>query len=236
MDNTLPTSKTILIPDVLLSYAYLAQPYTPRTKAGDKPAKPQFTVHGIFARGSAAEQLITATIVEICKNAWGEAPMDQAVVQPDQSTKVVSMPAWRAMLTQFKNEQKLPMRDGNRRKPIAEPYKDNLFIAANNPSRPRILVTRGGTNVEIGPDDPQFPYSGCRANISVDVWAQGTPKKPSEFGSRINAQLAGVQFLAHGKKLGGGGRIAQLDEFGICPADADAPPPGVAAEESESLV
>ena len=119
---------------------------------------------------------------------------------------------------------------------IRDRYKNNLFIAANNPSRPRIVVTRGGVNIEIGPDDPQFPYSGARGNLIVDIWGQGTKAKPNEFGPRVNAQLAGVQFLAHGAKLGGGGRLAQLDEFGICPADADAPAPGASPTENESLV
>lgn len=234
MDTSLPTNKTIVVPDVLFSYAYLTQPYTQRVKAGEKPKPPQFTCHGVFPRGSAPEQIITAAIVEVCKNAWGADIVEQAVVQPDGSTIVKTMPKWQAMLTQFKQENKLPMRDGNRRSPLAEPYKNNLFISANNPSRPRIVVTRGGQNVEIGPDDPQYPYSGARGNLVLDIWAQGHPRKPNEFGSRVNAQLAGVQFLAHGPKLGGGSRVANLEEFGICPADADAPPPG--AVENESLV
>lgn len=236
MDTSLPTNKTIVVPDVLFSYLYVKTPYTPRQRAGDKPQKPQFTAHGVFPRGHAAEQIITGAIIEVCKNSWGSAIVDQAVVQPDGTTIVKQMPRWQAMLTQFKQENKLPLRDGNRRQPLADPYKNNLFIACNNPSRPRVAVTRGGVNVEIGPDDPQYPYSGARGNLIVDIWAQGTPTKPNEFGSRINAQFAGIQFLAHGSKLGGGSRVAALDEFGICPADADAPPPGASPTENESLV
>jgi hypothetical protein len=235
MDTSLPTNLTVVVPDVLLSYCYVAQPYMPRT--GNR--EPSFCTHGVFSRGHAAEQIVTATIVEICKNAWGSKMVEQAVMQPDGSTIIKQMPEWQAMLTQFKQENRLPLKDGNKRKPLADPYKNNLYVSANNPSRPRIVVTRGGVNVEIGPDDPMFPYSGARGNLIIDFWAQGCPAKPVKdptWGSRINAQLAGIQFLSHGSRLGGGGgRAANLDEFGICPADADAPPPG-AAVENESLV
>ena len=234
MNTSLPSNKTIVVPDVLLSYAYLAQPYVGKDNQGKD--KPTFCSHGVFARGHAAEALISGAIAEIAKNAWGEDIVEQAVIQADGSTAIQKMPKFKAMLVQFKQENKLPLRDGNRRQPLQDPYKGNLFISANNERRPKIAVTRGGVNTEIGPDDPQFPYSGCRANLIVDLWCQGTPSKPSKWGSRINCQLVGVQFLAHGQKLGGGGRVADLSEFGICPADADAPPPGAAPVEAGSLV
>jgi hypothetical protein len=224
-----PTSLTVVIPDVLLSYCYLAQPYQGKPDKTGKVPKAQFTTHGVFAREHAANKLITDAIITVAKNAWGEELTEQAVIQADGSSIIQQMPKWQAMIQQFKQENKLPLRDGNRRQPIAEPYKNNLFISMNNERRPKVVVTRGGVNIEIGPDDPQYPYSGCRANLICDIWAQGHPKKPNAFGSRINAQWAGIQFLAHGTKLGGGGRTADLDEFGICPADADAPPPGASA-------
>src|SRR5689334_21052681 len=105
MDTSLPINKTILVPDVLFSYCYVAQPYQPR----DPKQKPSFCSHGVFARGAAADQIITAAVVEICKNAWGSSMVEQAVNQPDGSTIVKQMPAWQAMLTQFKQENRLPL-------------------------------------------------------------------------------------------------------------------------------
>lgn len=233
MDTSKPINKTITIPDVLFSYLYVKEPYTPRTGNG----KPSFCGHGVFARGSAAEQIVTAAIIEICKNAWGDEPVDAAVKQLDGSTVLQKMPKWKAMLQSFKDDNRLPLKDGNKRSPIVEPYKNNVYISANNPSRPRVVVTENGVNVEIGPDHPHWPYSGARGNLVVDLWAQGCPAKPVKdptWGSRINAQLAGVQLTAHGKRIGGGGRLANMDEFGLHAPDADAPPPG--APEEESLV
>jgi hypothetical protein len=131
-----------------------------------------------------------------------------------------------AVIVQLKGQDKLCIHDGNITKGGADPYKDMLFISASNERRPEILVTRNGVNVKIDASDPMYPYSGCRANLIVDLWPQSPDGKPSKWGKRINATLAGVQFLQHGVPLGGGGRVAKLEEFPTVEtsgADAAAP-------------
>lgn len=235
--QTLPISKQVILPDVLLSFAYLARARVNKNAEGKVTEK--FELDAVFAPIHAALKIMKDAMNEIAKNAWGEAPMKIGVAdQATGVTNVVEMPAYRAMLQQFQTDKRLPLKDGNRRKKIEAPYEGNLYVHASNARRPRIVVTRQGVNVEIGHDDPMFPYSGCRANVIVDLWCQGCPAKPAppDFGSRINASLIGVQFLAHGEKFGGGGRIASLDEFGICPADADSPAPVAAASGATSLI
>lgn len=240
------TSKTIAIPDVLLSYLYCAQPKT-NTDPKTQKVSHTFEVDGVFPATHPAFNLIRETMREVAKAAWGEAQAQFPFGTPDANTgqaTMVSMPNWQGVLQGLSQEGRIPLRDGNRRTKPEEPYTGNFYLAARLGAKPgvqpRVAVTRGGVNVEIKPDDPQYPYSGCRGNLIVEVWAQGANGKPSPYGKRINCSFKGVQFLAHGTRFGGGGtRAASLEEFGICPADADAPAPGVgtqAANAGPSLI
>jgi hypothetical protein len=229
--QTSSTNKTLVIPDVLFSYLYCAQPHdSTDPKTGKKNSN--YCADGVFDAKHPAFELIRGAMREVAKNAWGEAPTQFPYGPADPNTgqmSMVTLPNWEGVLKGLSLENKIPLRDGNRRNKQEEPYTGNFYLAARASRQPRVVVTRGGVNVEIKPDDPQYPYSGCRGNLVVDIWVQGTNSKPSPYGRRINCQLTGVQFLAHGARFGGGGRNASLDEFGICPADADAPMPGAAA-------
>jgi hypothetical protein len=231
------TNKTVVLQDVLFSYLYCAQPYVGKSAEGKETRT--YCVHAVFPATHPAFATVREAMREVAKAAWGEAlamfPFGPADANGQAS--MIQLPTWEGKLRGFQQENKIPLRDGNRRTKQEEPYTGNFFVAANSTRQPRVVVTRGGVNVEIKPDDPQYPYSGARGNVIIDIWAQGANGKPSKFGQRINAQLTGVQFLAHGQKFGGGGRIATMDEFGLCPADADAPPPGVqAAAGAPSLI
>lgn len=238
MNGQPQTSKTIVLRDVLLSYAYLAQPFVGKNSEGKETKT--YCAHGIFPTTHPAFELIRNTQREVAKNAWGDAPGQFPFGAVDPNTgqaAMITLPTWEGMLRGFMLENKIPLRDGNRRPKQEEEYKGSFFLSANSSRQPRIVVTRGGVNVEIKPDDPQYPYSGCRGNLIVDIWAQGAQGKASKFGKRINAQLTGVQFLAHGQKFGGGGRQANLEEFDIAPADADAPAPtGATSNGGPSLI
>jgi hypothetical protein len=228
-----PTSKTIVVPDVLASYLYTAQPKENKDRVTGKVSY-SYEVDGVFAATHPAFEIIRSAMREVAKNAWGETPAQFPYGPQDPTTgqmAMVTLPTWEGVLRGLQLENKIPLRDGNRRNKQEEPYTGNFYLAARSSRQPRVAVTRGGVNVEIKPDDPQYPYSGCRVNLVVEIWAQSPNGKPSPYGRRINCQLAGVQFLAHGKRFGGGGRVASLDEFGICPADADAPMPGAAAAQ-----
>jgi len=202
---------TVLLEDVLLSYAYLAAPYG--SKQPDGTIKLTYTTHAVFKPESKAHLAMRKGILEVAALGWGA----QA----------------EATIIQLKGQDKLCLHDGNITKGGADPYKDMLFVSASNERRPKILVTRNGVNTEIGPDDPMFPYSGCRANALVDLWPQSPDGKPSQWGKRINATLTGVQFLSHGTPLGGGGRVATPEEFPtVETAGADAAAPAAAGGSS----
>jgi hypothetical protein len=238
--QTSPTSKTIVVPDVLFSYLYTAQPQENKDPKTGKVSK-SYCVDGVFAAAHPAFKLIRETMREVAKNAWGEAPTQFPYGPADPNTgqmSMVTLPNWEGVLKGLSLENRIPLRDGNRRTKQEEPYTGNFYLAARSSRQPSVAVTRGGVNVLIDPSDPQYPYSGARGNLIVDIWVQGTNNKPSPYGRRINCQLTGVQFLAHGTRFGGGGRVASIAEFGICPADADAPMPGAAPAQSgaESLV
>jgi hypothetical protein len=208
MNATNDRNVSVLLPEVRLSYAYLAQPYVGRGDNGN--AKASFTAHGLFKAGSAAHNAIREAIRKCAAAGWG--------AQAD------------SVLQQLQGQDKLCLHDGNVTKGGADPYKDMLFVSSSNSRKPRCLVTRNGVNVEIGPDDPMFPYSGCWANVMVDIWPQGADGKPSQFGKRINATLTGVQFLRHDEAFSGGGRVAKAEEFPqMETAGADAPAPSAAA-------
>lgn len=200
---------TVLLPEVRLSYAYLATPYVGKPEPGKTP-KASYTAHGLFKANSPAHLALKEAIRKTAALGWG--------AQAD------------AVLAQLAGQDKLCLHDGNITKGGAEPYKDMLFVSASNERRPRILVTRNGVNVELAVDDPMFPYSGCWANLLLDIWPQSPDGKPNQYGKRINATLTGVQFLRHDEAFGGGGRIASPEEFPtVETAGADAAPPAAAA-------
>ncbi len=214
MNANVNRNVSVLLQDVLLSYAYLAQPYA--GKNDDGSVKLSYVTHAIYKPGSANHIAMSEAMRKTAAIGWGA----QA----------------EAVLLQLKGQDRLCQHDGNISKGGAEPYKDMLFVSASNSRRPRILVTRGGVNVEIGADDPMFPYSGCRANVMIDLWPQSADGKPNKFGKRINATLTGLQFVAHGEPLSGGGRIATPDEFpNVETSGADAPAPS-AAPGGSSLI
>lgn len=231
------TSKTVILRDVLFSYLYLAQPFKGKNDKGQDTFT--YCGHGIFPATHPAFELVRQAMRDVAKAAWGEAPgqFPFGAVDANGQAAMIQLPTWEGMLRGFSLENKIPLRDGNRRPKQEEEYKGMFYVSANSSRQPRVVVTRGGVNVEIKPDDPQYPYSGARGNLIVDIWAQGAQGKASKYGKRINAQLTGVQFLAHGQKFGGGGRQAAIDEFELAPADADAPAPtGAASNGGPSLI
>lgn len=196
----------VLLERVRVSYLYAFHPFIGKDDAG-KDSK-TYCVHALFDRGDANHVKVSAAIQKVVQ-AWGVNAQ--------------------AVLTQMKAQDKLCLHEGNISKMGKEEYKDKLYVSANGSRKPTVVVSRGGVNVEIGPDDPYAPYSGCWANVQFAIYPQNPPGKPNKWGNRVNAQFMGIQFLEHGEAFGGGGAIAKPEEFPVQEtAGADAPPPSAA--------
>lgn len=130
----------------------------------------------------------------------------EAVKLIDAACKKVAQARWgtkaETVLSQLKAADRLPVHDGALKTGSAG-YAGNLYVNANNKAMPRIL-DRDRTVLTQADGKP---YSGCYVNALIDVWTQD-----NKFGKRINAGLAGVQFLRDGERLAGGS-IASIDEF-----------------------
>lgn len=105
-------------------------------------------------------------------------------------------------LRSLKKAGKVCIKDGDSKD--YDGYAGNLFINARNDKRPRIVDTDG---TQLTAEEGR-PYSGCYVDVIFDIWAQD-----NNFGKRINASLAGVQFRKHGDAFGGGGTPLSDDAF-----------------------
>lgn len=184
----------LLLNNVRLSYFYGFKPYQ------GEDGKPSYCAHLIIPRDHPQLSALTGMIKKVAKEVFG--------VEADQ------------VLATLKAQDKLCLHNGDITKAGQEAYAGKLYVSANNKIKPRIVATVGGINQEIDESSDFAPYSGCKANAVVIIWAQN-----NKWGKRINAQLTGVQFVAHDKRLGGGGKAASLDEFGVVATDADGAAP-----------
>lgn len=124
-----------------------------------------------------------------------------------------------AMLEALAGQDRLCLHKGNISKPGADGYKDMLYVSASSKKRFTIV---DGDRTPLTAESGR-PYSGCYANAIVQIWAQN-----NQYGKRINAQVAGVQFLRHGESFGGG-RVAAPEEFSsVSAAGADSAAPATA--------
>lgn len=82
-------------------------------------------------------------------------------------------------------------------------FDDAFYLRARNEVQPLLLdhnaeeVGRGGTGA---------PYSGCFANVQVDLWLQA-----NTFGKALRCKLLGVQFVRDGEAFAGGARADKSD-------------------------
>jgi hypothetical protein len=198
--------------DVLLSFVFIYKPY--RSNDG----KETYTAHGIFTPDHKQFAALQKLIRDVA----------QAKFKDETET----------VLSQLKAQDKLCVHRGNVSKPGRTEYKDKLFIScsrnASDPPPPNAVATVNGANMKTDARHPLAVYSGCRGRIMFNVWAQNNTG--DKGGKRINAGLMGLQFLDHGPRLSGSGRVASADEFGIVASDADAASPQAASGDTESLL
>src|SRR5689334_11883242 len=78
MNASVNRNVTVLLPDVLLSYAYLAVPFG--SKQEDGTVKLTYTTHGVFKPESAAHKALREGIMKVAAMGWG-AQAEAVIVQ-----------------------------------------------------------------------------------------------------------------------------------------------------------
>lgn len=149
--------------------------------------EPKFSASFIFPRDHAAVAALGAMIVKVATDKWKEKAGE--------------------VLTMLKAADKLAVHDGDAKANYAG-YAGNLYVNASNKVKPLVVDTDPKRTLTAM--DPR-PYSGCYVNAIVELWAQD-----NKYGKRINASLAGVQFIRDGERLSGGG-IASANDFAPMP-------------------
>lgn len=196
-----------------LSFARLNKP-----EAFNGQGKPRYTASFIIEPGSKAEKDLVSAMKFVAVDEWGEANGKKT---------------YEALV----RTQKTCLNDGNNKPDIAE-YQDMLVIngAAQVGAPPSLVYTKNGKNVAIDDDEREnqsIIYSGCMVNVRLNIWAQD-----NDFGKRINAGIAGVQFAGDGDRLGGSAS-ASINEFDTVEVEPDNVPQNEAdmfdstAEESD---
>ncbi|KAK1548916.1 hypothetical protein Q3G72_030152 [Acer saccharum] len=154
--------------------------------------EPAFSASMILPKDHPQLPAINAAILETAKAKWG-AKTD-------------------AMMKQMKATDKLALHDGDTKSQY-DGFEGNLFIAARTKTRP---LTIGRDKAPVTEEDGVL-YSGCYANVSIELWAQD-----NNYGKRINAQLGGIQFVKDGDAFAGGGSAADESDFDELEEGADA--------------
>jgi len=92
-----------------------------------------------------------------------------------------------------------------------EEYEGKFVLSASCKRRPTVVKAEDGQLVPVQEDDGLI-YSGCVANVNVNLWAQD-----NKYGRRINCELVAIQWKSEGTPLGGGGisREAALKGFDL---------------------
>lgn len=193
--------------DAMLSFVFIYKPY----KSDD--GKETFTAHGIILPDHKQLGALQKVMRDVATAKWKDAAPD--------------------ILQQLKAQDRLFLKKGNVAKAGRAEYKDKLFISASrnaaDPPAPNAVATVNGANMITDARHPLAVYSGCKGRLMFNVWAQDNAKG----GKRLNAGLMGVQFLDHGTRLSGSGRIAAASEFGIVAGDADAEAPATSNDNND---
>jgi hypothetical protein len=159
---------------------------------GSQGGKAKFSAAAIFAKDSPNKDALLKAINEVATAKWGAKAGD--------------------VLLALKASDKLCLHDGDA-KADTPGYKGNLFVNASNEIRPTTLAGGPDGRAPTTAADGKL-YAGAKVNMMVEVWAQD-----NQFGKRVNASLLGVQFVADGERLSGGG-VASADDFEAIPQAA----------------
>lgn len=166
----------------------LAFPRLDKPEAFQGQGEPRFSAALIVEPGSASHKKITTAALAAAEEKW-----------PGKGKKALGM---------LEKQNKLCFYDGEMKGDL-DGFAGNIIINANAPQNqpPSLVITRNGKNERLDRETQSIIYAGCYVNMIVEVWAQD-----NQWGKRINAQLAGVQFVKDGDRFGGGSPAGE-DEF-----------------------
>lgn len=143
----------------------------------------RFSASLLLEKNDPQIQAIEKAIEEVAKAKWG----DKAA----------------ATLKQLRASDRTALRDGDVKEQY-DGFAGHMYISASNSTRP-LVINRDTTPLA---EEDGKPYAGCYVSASIELWAQD-----NKYGKRINASLAGVQFVKDGDAFTGGGGAASVDEF-----------------------
>jgi len=110
-------------------------------------------------------------------------------------------------------EDRLCLKDGDESE--REELRGCYSIKASSKKRP-MVIDRDKTPLTF---EDERPYAGSYVNAIISLWGQS-----NSWGKRVNANLDGVQFCAHGEPFGAPGIEADaFDAFGSDDDDGDLP-------------
>lgn len=145
--------------------------------------EPAYSATAIFGKDHPVNKQLLAAEEQVAKEKWG-AKAD-------------------GILKSIRAAGKGVVKDGDSKAEYAG-FEGNSFVSTRTTKRPTVInKDRSPLTAADG-----VIYSGCHANVLIEVWAQD-----NSYGKRINAQLLGVQFSRDGDSFGGGATPAKPDDF-----------------------
>ena len=169
----------------------------------DKPERyqgtgePRYSASIIIDPSTPSHEAVKKAMLAAAAKQWGAEKAAKAVEGLTKSAKVAYV-------------------DGDTKADFAG-FAGNFAIQAHAKANtpPALVKTVNGKNVRLDRESQTDIYAGCYVNAIVEFWAQD-----NQYGKRINAQLAGLQFVRHGDPFSGG-RAAEDDDFEIIEGDDD---------------
>lgn len=167
----------VLLKNVRVNYPTL---FTATKSSKFPEQKEAYSISLLVDKGSDNDKLIEAAIKKVAEEKFGDdAPKKLKALRP--------------------NTQKFAYKDGE----LFDDPSINVLSAKRQASIGRpVVVDRDKSPLTEA--DAKI-YSGCYCNVSVDIWAQGSPFEG------IRAQLLAVQFFRDGDKLAGGSQPTDAD-------------------------
>ena len=143
---------------------------------------PAFSASFLLPNDSPQIAEINKAIDQVAKEKWGEKAA--------------------GILKTMRGTDKACLHDGDMKAQYGG-YEGHQYVSARGKTRPTV-IDRDKTPLTAADGKP---YSGCYVNAIVELWTQD-----NNYGKRVNASLAGVQFFKDGEAFAGGA-VASADDF-----------------------